>query len=322
MYNSTATRELGESTNVLSKARRISWGAIFAGVAIALSIQLLLNLLGLGIGASTIDVRQGDTPGSGLATGAGVWFAVSALLSLFAGSWAAGRLAGVPNREDGMLHGFTTWSVTTIATICLLSSAVGGLIGGSASLLGKVGALSAHGANSIAPGVTDLVSQATGITPTDVKQQAGDLVSDPRFQTFVSQSVSQGNVTPEARQNLVALVSQKQNVSPDQANQEISGWQQRLEQAKEQTRTTAANAADSAASGVAKAGLWSFLALLLGAIAASIGGAIGAPVVKRSLVPTTSERPVREMHIDEPRVEEPRSEKPRVEEVRNTASRY
>ena len=287
MHNSIATHDLGESTFAPMKMRRVSWGAIFAGVAIALSIQLLLNLLGLGIGASTIDVRQGDTPGSGLAIGAGVWFAISALLSLLAGGWAAGRLAGVPNREDGMLHGFTTWAVTTIATICLLTSAVGGLIGGSASLLGKVGSLSGQGASSVAPGVTDLVSQATGITPADVKQQAGDLVGDPRFQTFVSQSVTQGTVTPEARQNLVALVSQKQGISPDQANQEISGWQQRLEQAKAQAKNAATNAADSAASGASKAGLWSFVALLLGAIAASLGGAFGAPVQRRSLVPMT-----------------------------------
>lgn len=307
MYNSTATHDLGESTSVPIKTRRISWGAIFAGVAIALSIQLLLNLLGLGIGASTINVRQGDTPGSGLAVGAGVWFAVSALLSLFAGGWAAGRLAGVPNREDGLLHGFTTWSVTTIATICLLSSAVGGLIGGSASLLGKVGSLSGQGASSIAPGVTDLVSQATGVTPADVKQQAGDLVSDPRFQTFVSQSVSQGDVTPEARQNLITLVSQKQNVSPEQANQEVSGWQQKLGQAKEQAKTTAANAADSAAAGVSRAGLWSFVALLLGAIAASIGGAIGAPLLKRPLLPRPASRRVEELHVEEPRVEEVRT---------------
>lgn len=307
MYNSTATHDLGESTSVPTKTRRISWGAIFAGVAIALSIQLLLNLLGLGIGASTINVRQGETPGSGLAIGAGVWFAVSALLSLFAGGWAAGRLAGVPSREDGMLHGFTTWSVTTIATICLLSSAVGGLIGGSASLLGKVGSATGQGASSIAPGVTDLVSQATGITPADVKQQAGDLASDPRFQTFISQSVSQGNVTPEAQQALATLVAQKQGVSPEQANQEVSGWEQRLQQAKEQAKTTAANAADGAAAGVSRAGLWSFAALLLGAIAAALGGLLGAPVFGRSGALHQSSRLVRDVQVEEPRIEEVRT---------------
>lgn len=286
MDNPIATHDLGESTYAPARMRRVSWGAIFAGVAIALSIQLLLNLLGIGIGASTIHVREGNTPGSGFAIGAGVWFGISALLSLFAGGWAAGRLAGVANREDGMLHGFTTWAVTTIATICLLTSAAGGLIGGSASLLGKVGSLSGQGASLAAPGVTDLVSQATGITPADVKQQAGDLISDARFQTFVSQSVSQGSVTSEARQNLAELVSQKQGVSLQQANQEISGWEQRLDQAKGQAKSTAVNVADSAASGVAGAGLWSFVALLLGALASALGGIVGAPLVKRTFLPT------------------------------------
>lgn len=305
MYNSTAIRDMGEGTPVPTRMGRISWGAILAGVTIALSIQLLLNLLGIGIGASTIDVRQGDTPGSGLAIGAGVWFAVSALLSLLAGGWAAGRLAGFPNRKEGMLHGFAAWSVTTIATICLLSSAVGGLLGGSASLLSRVGSLSGQGASSIAPAVTDLVSQATGVTPAEVKQQAGDLVSDPRFQTFVSQSVSQGNVTPEARQNLATLVSQKQGVSSEQANQEIAGWQQKLEQAKQQGKATAVNAADKAASGVSKAALWSSLALLLGALAATLGGFLGAPVMKRLLPAARLSGTGHDVHAEESPLHEP-----------------
>lgn len=270
--------------------RRISWGAILAGVAIALSIQLLLNILGLGIGASTVNVREGDTPGSGLAIGAGVWFAVSALLSLCAGGWAAGRMAGLPNRKEGMLHGFTTWSITSLATIFLLSSAVGNLIGGSATLLGKAGSLSGQGASSLAPGVTNLVSQATGVTPADVKQQAGDLVSDPRFQTFVSQSVTQGTVTPEARQSLVDLVAQKQSVSPQQANDEVTAWQQKLSQAQESAKNTAITAADKTASGVTQAALWTFVTLLLGAIAATVGGLLGAP--KAGLHQTSLANPV------------------------------
>ena len=257
--------------------RRISWGAILAGVAIALSIQLLLNLLGIGIGASTIDVREGDTPGAGLAIGAGIWFAISALISLWTGGWAAGRLAGIPNRQDGMLHGFKTWSLTSIATIFLLSSAVGGLIGGSASLLGKAASATGRGASSASPAVAGLVSQATGITPADVQQQAGDLASDPRFQTFASQIVTQDQVTPQARQDLVSLVSQKQGVSPQQADSEVTQWQQKLQEGKEKTKAAATEAADKAASGVSKTALWSFAALLLGALAATFGGRTGAP---------------------------------------------
>ena len=274
MQDQVSTYNRTESTVPVPAAlRRISWGAILAGVAVALSIQLLLNVLGIGIGASTIDIRQGDTPGSGLAIGAGIWFAVSALISLWFGGWAAGRLAGVPNSKDGMLHGFTTWSITSIATIFLLSSAAGGLIGGSASLLGKTASLTGQAAQSAAPTLTTMVSQATGVTPSEVKQQAGDVTTDPRFQTFATQIITQGNVMPEARNNLVSLVADKQGVTQEKANAEVATWEQKLQQAQ----STAVTAADKTASGVSKAALWSFAALLLGAMAATFGGMAGSP---------------------------------------------
>lgn len=147
---------------------RVSWGAILVGAVIALSLQMLLNLLGIGIGASSINVSNGSTPGEGLAIGAGIWFAIAALISLCAGGWVSGRLAGIPNRNDGMLHGFATWSVSSILTVVLLSSVVGGIIGGSASMLGKLASASGQGIQAASPALGDLVSQATGVTPADV----------------------------------------------------------------------------------------------------------------------------------------------------------
>ncbi len=80
-------------------------------------------------------------------------------------------------------------------------------------------------------------------------------------------------------------------VSPEQASQEIAGWQQKLRQAKDQAKSTASSAADKAASGVSKAALWSFLALLLSAIAAALGGLVGAPKGRTSLVSTQTPEP-------------------------------
>lgn len=313
MPNQAVVPSSSAGVGVLSAAhRRVSWGAVLAGVAVALSIQLLLNLLGLGIGASTIDIRQGNAPGSGLAIGAGIWFAVSTLLSLLAGGWAAGRLAGVADRRDGMLHGFTTWSITSIVTIYLLSSAAGSLIGGSFALLGKAGSASSAGVSALAPSVTGLISQTTGVTPADVKQQAGDVASDPRFQTFVTQLVGQNNVTPEARQSLVDLIAQKQRITPEQANSEVSTWQQKLEQAKEQAKATAAIAADNAAAGLSKTALWSFAALLLGAIAASFGGLLGSSGVRTPLLPfeqTRYSRPAEEEVVADEQISLSRSKR-------------
>lgn len=259
-----------------SKLRRVSWGAILAGVAVAMSLQLLLNLVGIGIGASTIDPRQGDTPGQGLAIGAGIWFAVSALISLFAGGWAAGRLAGVPNGKDGMLHGFTMWSVTTMLTIYLLSTAVGSLIGGTASLIGGAGSLAGSGIMHSTPMLADLSKQITGLTPTEIKNQAGDVATDPRFETFAKQIITNGSATPEAQSNLADLVAQKQGIPQAQASDEVQQWQARLQQAKQQTSTLAVNTADDAAAGLSKSALWSSLALFLGLVAGTLGGLVGS----------------------------------------------
>ena len=55
-----------ESTTVLSGGghahRRVSWGAIFGGVILVVAVQLLLSLLGAGIGLGTVNVTAGSTP--------------------------------------------------------------------------------------------------------------------------------------------------------------------------------------------------------------------------------------------------------------------
>jgi hypothetical protein len=61
---------------------QVDRGAVFAGAAIALVMQIILNMIGLGIGLSTLDVAQGDTPSVGsMSVGAGIWFVASGILA-------------------------------------------------------------------------------------------------------------------------------------------------------------------------------------------------------------------------------------------------
>jgi len=113
--------------------KRISWGAVFAGVVVALVTQLLLSVLGVGIGASTIDPVTEQNPVAGIGVGAGIWFVFSTFLAMFAGGWVAGRLAGVACKTDSALHGVLTWGPATLVTFFLLTTAVGALIGGAAA---------------------------------------------------------------------------------------------------------------------------------------------------------------------------------------------
>src|SRR5215470_16310843 len=116
-------------TMMLSK---ISWGAVFAGVVLALVTQLVFNLLGMGIGAATLEPSVGDNPSAtSLSIGAGIWFALSTILAALAGGYAAGRLAGVPRETTAGWHGLTAWALTTLVVFYLLGSTVGGILGGA-----------------------------------------------------------------------------------------------------------------------------------------------------------------------------------------------
>ncbi len=67
--------------------KRISWSAIFGGVLIAIVTQLVLSLLGLGIGLGTIDPVEEQNPTAGLGIGCAIWYIISSLASLFVGGW-------------------------------------------------------------------------------------------------------------------------------------------------------------------------------------------------------------------------------------------
>ncbi|WP_431266746.1 hypothetical protein [Dankookia sp. P2] len=41
---------------------RISWGAVLAGGVVAVAVGTMLNILGVAIGASTVDATAGATP--------------------------------------------------------------------------------------------------------------------------------------------------------------------------------------------------------------------------------------------------------------------
>ena len=132
--------------------RRISWGAIFAGAVIAIAVTMLLTLLGVGIGAATIDPVAGDTPSAvGGLTGSAIFFGVVQLIALFIGGYAAARLAGVPFKQGSMLHGATVWALATFAMFWLASTAVGTIAGGLASTLSKAGQGVASAAGAVIP---------------------------------------------------------------------------------------------------------------------------------------------------------------------------
>ena len=267
--------------------RRISWGAIFGGAILVVTIQLLLVLLGAGIGLDTVNTNAGTTPGaSSLGIGAGVWWIVSSIIALAFGSYAAARLAGLESRWDGILHGLITWGVATLFTVWLVSSAVGGIIGGSASAFG--GLVSAAGS-----GVKDAaqpLAQAAGVTPDMVQQQAQAYLkpANPDPATMSPQDAQKEVVTnlatyakggpdaASAKAKIIAIMAAQQHISADQASKQFDDAQAKLQQEKAQALQVARNATDATATAAARTSFLVFIDLLIGAIAAVIGGSLAA----------------------------------------------
>src|SRR3954452_4497516 len=136
----------------LVEYRRVSWSAVLAGVVVAISFNLVLAVLGIGIGLTTIDPAQAESPqASTLGIAATIWWIVTALLSLASGGWVAGRLAGMPTRLDGALHGLVTWGIATMLIFWLLTSAVGSLIGGAFSVIGNALSNAAQATDQVDP---------------------------------------------------------------------------------------------------------------------------------------------------------------------------
>ncbi|OUJ70046.1 hypothetical protein BXP70_25560 [Hymenobacter crusticola] len=159
----------------LAAGKRISWGAVFAGALIAIVLQLALSLLGLGIGLGTIDPLSEKNPLAGLGIGASIWWLVTTLGSLYLGASVASRFAGIPRRIDGLLHGLLMWSLVTLMTFYLLTTAVGRIMGGVTGVAGR--ALSGAGAGiaAAAPGAGEAIKselKEQGIDLSDLKHQA------------------------------------------------------------------------------------------------------------------------------------------------------
>lgn len=147
--------------------KRISWSAVFAGVLVAIVTQMLLTLLGLGIGLGTIDPVEETNPTAGLGIGSAIWYIVSSLLSLFLGGWVAGRLASAPRLFDGVIHGVLTWCLVTLLTIYFLTTTIGNIIGGAGRLVGGIVRTAGSAVASAGPSLGNVVQdqlRANGIS--------------------------------------------------------------------------------------------------------------------------------------------------------------
>lgn len=267
----------------------VSWGAIFAGAVTALVTQVVVNLVGVGVGLASVGTGSADNPAAAtLSLGAGLWFVASGIVASLAGGAIAGRLSGKTLPGAAALHGLVSWAVTTLVVLYLLTSAATGLVGGT---LGTVsGALGGAGnlvggtvqtaAQAAAPSLSKIQNPLEGVEQTVREQAAGQ---DPQAARDAAVAAVRAVLTgdpaqkEQAKTRAADALAKAQGIAPDQAKAQIEEYQKQYEQAVATAKQKAEAAAATAKSAATQGAFYAALALILGALAAFLGGRLAAP---------------------------------------------
>lgn len=237
----------------------IRWGAVLAGVAVGISVQLVLSLLGIASGLSMTSVQQGEAPG----TGAMIWAGISMLVAALIGAYVAGRMSGLKRKTDGILHGVVSWAVTTLLFVVLATSAGGSLLSGLFSSIGQ-GATGIAQSGASPGGMAAMLNRQLGInvTPEAMNTLQSHIAAGRRDQAIDYMSSSMG----VQRDRAATMVDQALIMSGSP------------EQASPQGRA----AADRAIRGASTAAWVVFAAVALSLVLSVIGGLLGAMGARRT----------------------------------------
>lgn len=235
----------GRGGSYLYPVSRIGWGAVIAGFFIATVTQLLLNILGVAIGLTVVGA-EGQTSGTAIGVGAGIWTVISSVISVFVGAWVAGRYTSIPERGEGSLQGALVWSLSLIFFVYIAASGIGSAVSGIMGMVGK-------GVQAGAQGAAQGAATQMGRSDQNVGRGAGG-----------------GQQSGTDRESMIQNLMSTTGISRDQAEKAIDQMSN-----PEQMKQQAAQAGEKTAKYGAAAAWWFFITSLLSLGAAVWGGSLG-----------------------------------------------
>lgn len=235
----------------------IRWSAVLAGVSIAVSVQLVLMMLGVASGLALANMSLGEIPG----TGALIWACGSMLIAAFVGSYVAGRMSGLRRKIDGLLHGVICWAVSVLLALILATTTGGSLISGLVSNLIQGGVVVTPSGTH----VTNMLTRQLGpnMEPSSLRALQEYILSGRRDQA-IDYLNSKMNVQRERAATVIdeALISSGSS-----------------EQASPEGRAAAAQVMKDY-----RIASWTtFVAILISIALSCVGGALGALGAQRSM---------------------------------------
>lgn len=285
------------------RTKRISWPGVWAGLFVALAIQILLTLLAFGIGLAFVE--PWNTEADSIGVSSGLFLLFSSIISLFSGGWVAARVAGVTRQTEkimhgGMIHGLVTWSFATVVFTFLLMNWLGAMFLISTRVAADVATSGPSAGAAVLGDLTARVSITSAIN--NIKEEARDLMEgeEPKQDTTNAGDVEMdadrihalvdGLVQQGDRGSMIDALTTYTGMGRTEAMQTVQSWLRHYRQAAAAPAAPEDNPADAGrateqranavvsrlADWIAAASLWGFFAVLMSAVAAALGGMYGS----------------------------------------------
>ncbi|MCC2643227.1 MAG: conserved rane protein of unknown function [Nitrospira sp.] len=287
---------------------RIRWSAVFAGFVVGVSVQMVLTLLGLAIGAWSINLHESQ-PTQGIPLGTGIWTGLSMLISAFTGGYVTSRLSGASLRSDGMYHAAVVWGVTWLVFTWLTTTAMATMIGGLFSAFGSglqsIGQAAGQGISTTVSKVVDKTTPNTNVSgeglkkqiesilqatqkpelqPGEMKKDAGKVTDKAQGGQSISQVTDSG--LAELKEKLTALDKEaainvmvnKFGMSKTQAQEVVQssiGMIEPLKGKAQEVKEQSVDVANTTIKNLASVAWWMFVLAMLSLGATLGGGALG-----------------------------------------------
>jgi hypothetical protein len=270
----------------------LSWSAAIAGALAAMAVTFLIVALGSGIGLSFASPYSGPSAKT-MTIAAAVWLLMAETMGFATGGYLAGRLRSPA--YDGVIgettfrdaaQGLLVWAIGVVAMASLAGLlgffAAGATAHVTAGAAAGMGAARGQGVTS-ASGPTDYfvdlmfrpppsaataagqrpAADTVGIAPAGA-QPALSNEARAEITRILARSVSQARIDDSDRAYLAQVVAARTGLSQDEAQRRVS-----------EVEAKARDAADTAAKAAAYFSFWTFMALLFGGAAATLGGILG-----------------------------------------------
>ena len=128
-----------------------TWSAVLAGVFASLIVQILLTMLGFGVGLLAIDIPTASSAPAGAGWAAFVWWAVSGIIAAFIGGAVAAANSPDQTGLGRVGHALAAWAVTAVVVVAAsalipasATSVASNLVGPSYAASARVAALSGN----------------------------------------------------------------------------------------------------------------------------------------------------------------------------------